>query len=144
MIRMKHILNFGRPDRWKPGAGILCVILALVAGGGCGKSKNAATPVQSPPAADSAATPSGTPLSPQMQPTLPAVSVNAVNVGQKGPTQVQSLNRAMMGWVMKNHRRPQTFEEFASTAGFQIPDPPAGKKYALNSKGFIILVNSNQ
>jgi hypothetical protein len=44
---------------------------------------------------------------------------------------------------MKYHRRPQTFEEFASTAGFQIPDPPAGKKYALDKNGFIMLVNSN-
>ena len=140
---MKHILDFGRLDSWKPGAGILCVILALVAGGGCGKPKIVPPPVAPQSNSTStAAAPTGTPLSPQMQqPALPAVSVNA---GQNGPTQIQSLNRAMMGWAMKNHRRPQTFQEFASTAGFQIPDPPAGKKYALDKNGFIILVNSNQ
>jgi hypothetical protein len=142
MKLMKHIINFGRHGSWKPGAGILCMILALAAGAGCGKSKNVSSPVEPPSSPNSAATttPADSPAN-QMQPALPAVSVNA---GQNGPTQVQSLNRAMMGWVMKNHRRPQTFQEFASTVGFQIPDPPAGKKYALNQNGFIILVNSNQ
>ena len=142
MKRMKHILNFGRPDRWKPGAGILCVILALVAGGGCGKSKNASAPVEPPSSPNSAATTTSANSVPadRMQPTPPPASFGS---GPNGPTQVQSLNRALLGWKMKNHRRPQTFEEFASTAGFQIPDPPAGMKYALGQNGFIVLVNSN-
>ena len=138
---MKHIINFGRHGSWKPGAGILCMILALAAGAGCGKSKNASAPVAPPSSPNSATTTSADSPAPQMQPALPSVSVNA---GQNGPTQIQSLNRALMGWKKNNHRQPKTFEEFASTAGFQIPDPPAGKKYALSSKGFIILVNSNQ
>ena len=137
---MKHILDFGRPDRWKPGAGILCVTFALVAGGGCGRSKNVSSPVEPPPPSNSATagTPAVPPTSARIQSSAPSVSTNTA-----GPTQVQSLNRAILGWKMKYHRRPQTFEEFASTAGFQIPDPPAGKKYALDKNGFIMLVNSN-
>ena len=138
---MKHFFECGDPGSWKSGAGMLCVMLALVAGGGCGKSKNASTSVEPPPAAPSpAATTSADSPANQMQPALPSVSVNA---DQNGPTQIQLLNRAMMGWARTNHRRPKTFEEFASSAGFQIPDPPAGKKYALDKNGFIILVNSN-
>jgi hypothetical protein len=72
-----------------------------------------------------------------MQSSVPSTSANS------GVTQLQLLNRAMLGWEMKNHRRPRTFEEFASSAGFQIPEPPLGQKYALSSKGHIVLVNSN-
>jgi hypothetical protein len=141
MICPKHIFERGGSGGWKSGAGMLCLILALAAGGGCGKPKNATTAVPPPPASDSAAAPEANSVpANRMQPTPPPVSFDS---SPNGPTQVQSLNRALLGWKMKNHRRPQNFEEFASTAGFQIPAPPAGKKYALDSKGFIVLVNSN-
>lgn len=140
MIHMKHVFEFGRLDNWKFGTGIACLILALVAGGACGKSKSVSSPVEPPAASNSAATTSATtPPSARVQSSAPSVSAN-----NAGPTQVQSLNRAMLGWKMKYHRSPRTIEEFASTAGFQIPAPPAGKKYALDPRGFIILVNSNQ
>ena len=138
---MKLCFDFGRLDGWKSGAAILCLIVALVVGGGCGKSPSAPPPVASPPASDSASIapgPAVTPPQDRLQSSVPSATTNA------GPTQLQLLNRALLGWKMKNHRRPQTFEEFASTAGFQIPDPPAGKKYALGQNGFIVLVNSNQ
>jgi hypothetical protein len=44
---------------------------------------------------------------------------------------------------MQNHRVPANFAEFAASAGIQIPPPPAGKKYILNSHGLISLVNAN-
>ena len=145
-IRMKLSFDFGRLDDWKPGAGILCLVFALVAGGGCGKSQSAPPPVASPsqsdstsPAATPVITPAATPPPARMKPSVPSVSTNTA-----GPTQIQLLNRAMLGWEMKNHRRPQTFEEFAGSAGFQVPDPPPGKKYALDQRGFIVLVNSTQ
>jgi hypothetical protein len=59
-------------------------------------------------------------------------------------TQLQVLNRALMGWMIKNHRHPRDFQEFASTANIQIPAPPAGQKYTLNQRGFIVLVISTQ
>ncbi|HXC35496.1 MAG TPA: hypothetical protein VNV43_06440 [Candidatus Acidoferrales bacterium] len=56
-------------------------------------------------------------------------------------TTLQFLNRAMVRWMRTNHRHPRDFNEFASTANVQIPDPPPGKKYALNGRGFIVLVD---
>ncbi|HEV2452830.1 MAG TPA: hypothetical protein VGY98_01120, partial [Verrucomicrobiae bacterium] len=46
-------------------------------------------------------------------PPPPGIPVNSAN---SGLTQLQLLNRALLGWEMKNHRRPQSFAEFASTA----------------------------
>lgn len=143
MLCMKHVLEYGGPSRFKSGAGTLCLMLVLAIGAGCGKSKNATAPVAPPPASNSAAAPAANPVpANRMQPAPPPVSFS-FDSSPNGPTQLQSLNRALLGWKMKNNRRPQTFEEFASTAGFQIPAPPTGKKYALNSKGIVVLVNSN-
>jgi hypothetical protein len=69
---------------------------------------------------------------------LPTNSTNT------GPTQLQLLNRAMVRWEIKNHRRPQTFEEFASSANYKIPDPPPGQRYAFGQNGFIVLVSATQ
>ena len=44
---------------------------------------------------------------------------------------------------MQNRRVPANFEEFAASANIQIPPPPAGKKYVINSHGLISLVNAN-
>src|SRR5208337_5324364 len=138
---MKLFLDFGWLAGWKPGGGILCLILVLAVGGGCGKSKSTPPPVASSPASNSTPTvavPTATPPSGPAPPPVPSSSANS------SVTQLQSLNRVLLGWVMEHHRRPQTFEEFASTAHFQIPDPPAGQKYALTQKGFIVLVNETQ
>lgn len=142
---MKLFVDFGRLDGWKPGAGILCLILALVVGGGCGKAQSTPPPVASPSPSNSTSTaaapatpPAATPPPARIQPSVPSVSTNT------GPTQLQLLNRAMLGWEIKNHRRPRTFEEFSSSANFQIPAPPPGQKYALGQNGFIVLVNSTQ
>ena len=138
--RVNHLFELVKPDKRKSEVGTLCLILVLAIGGGCGKPK-ATTP---PPSSDSnsAAAKNITPSPGQMQPAPPPVSFS-YDRSSNGPTQLQSLNRALLGWKMKYNRRPRTFEEFASTAGFQIPSPPAGKKYALSPKGFIVLVDSN-
>jgi hypothetical protein len=141
--------DFGRRAGWLPKAGILCLLLVLVAPSGCKKSDS--TPVSVAPSQESNSTPTAaTPTAePTAEPTntLPpnqrplAIPSNSAN---SGLTQLQLLNRALVGWEMKNHRHPLTFEEFASTASIQIPDPPAGQKYAFNQKGFIVLVNATQ
>jgi hypothetical protein len=56
---------------------------------------------------------------------------------------LQPLNQALLGWRLQNRRVPASFEEFAASAGIQIPPPPPGKKYILNSHGLISLVNAN-
>jgi len=54
---------------------------------------------------------------------------------------LRELNGALFDWVVQHQRRPANFEEFAASAGIQIPPPPPGKKYALNSRGLVSLVN---
>lgn len=135
-----HKFRFGRFEHWKATGVIGILTIALLAGEGCGKSSKSAPPSAAAPSpSDSkAAQVAATPPANWTRP--PAISGSAAD---SGLTQVQALNRAVLGWKMKNHRQPRSFDDFASTAGFQIPPPPAGKKYALDSKGFIILVNSN-
>ncbi len=156
-VSVNIFFDFGRRAGWLPKAGILCLLLVLVAPSGCKKSDSTPASVASSPASNStptAATPTAEPTAeptaaPIAEPTntLPpnqrplAVPSNSAN---SGLTQLQLLNRALVGWEMKNHRHPLTFEEFASTASIQIPDPPAGQKYAFNPKGFIVLVNATQ
>jgi len=71
-----------------------------------------------------------------------APSQSVTNAAPNDPHEnLQLLNRALIRWMIKNHRHPQNFEDFASSASIQIPDPPAGKKYALNGRGFIVLVD---
>jgi hypothetical protein len=50
------------------------------------------------------------------------------------------LNRELRKWVVRNRRPPKNFEDFAATAGIQIPPPPDGKKYAIDKTMHIVLV----
>lgn len=140
---MKHVFEANRFSHRKLPTGVFCLMLAIATGMGCGKSKKTETPVPPPTVDNSAATPTANPTpANQTQPTPPHAS-SSLEGSPNGPTQLQSLNRALLGWKRQNHRQPKSFEEFASTVGFQIPAPPAGKKYSLNANGFIVLVNSN-
>lgn len=152
---MNILFYFGWRAGWLPNAGIWCLLLVLVASSGCKKSDS--TPASVAPSQESNSTttaeaPTTTAEAPTTAAEAPTTAPPPVSVSlptQSSPTnsgvsQLQLLNRALLGWKMKNHRRPQTFEEFASTANFPIPDPPAGQKYALSQKGFIVLVGSTQ
>ena len=141
MNGVKVFFDFGWRAGWPLKAGILYLLLLLVAGGGCGKSESTAPPVASSPATNSTPTIAEPTVTPPSNPIPPAFPTNSAN---SGVTPLQLLNRAMLGWEIKNHRHPRTFEEFASTANIQIPDPPAGQKYAFDKRGFIVLVNSTQ
>jgi hypothetical protein len=134
---MKMVFDVARLAVRQPRGWALCLALALAATAGCSKS--------SPPQA--VAPPSSDSTSAQQNPSpAPAPLQNPGPVVAAGPddtqTMMQGLNRALMGWMIRNHRHPKTFEEFASSANMQIPDPPAGKKYTLNAKGFIVLVDN--
>ena len=79
---MKLFFDFGRLDGRKPGAGILFLILALVAGGGCGQSQSAPPTVASPSQSDSTsptATPTATP------PSGPDATVGSIRLRQCWP-----------------------------------------------------------
>lgn len=113
--------------------GLTLTVIAVFAG--CGKKETPAptAPAQPPP---QAAQPAAAPQQPQVS-HPPVAQANA-------EPDMGELNRAMIRWIVRNKRAPSTFEEFASTAGVQIPPPPAGKKYVIAANKHIQLVNVNQ
>ncbi len=120
-----------QPRRW-----VVCLALALAVTAGCGKSSSPAESAAPPVSLDSTnAQQNPSPMPPSPQPVI------AANPDDSQKT-LQGLNRVLIGWMIRNHRHPKTFEEFAGSANVQIPDPPAGEKYALDSRGFIVLVSN--
>jgi hypothetical protein len=120
------------------GATILVLLMLVTVAAGCGKTSSQPAPTP-PPEANSAPV-SSTPA-PTTEPVQMANPTPPATTDSGSPTTLQSLNRAMVGWMRTNHRHPQNFEDFASTANIQIPAPPSGKKYTLNGRGFIVLVD---
>ncbi len=72
--------------------------------------------------------------------TASPVAVPAVTVVPNSEPDLGELNRGLLRWLMRNHRRPANFEDFAATAGVAIPPAPAGKKYVISKDMHIQLV----
>lgn len=111
---------------------------------GCGKKTEVPPPAAQPvaqPQVQPAAMPSASqPAAPT--PVAPVVtSQGKTNVNQ--PVNLTALSYAMRPWAMSHGRWPKNFEEFAANPGpgIVIPPPPQGKKYQINNKGRIILVD---
>jgi len=66
-----------------------------------------------------------------------------LDVSQDSDTSVilDELNREVKKWVMRNRRKPATFEEFSSSAQLEVPPPPPGKKYVLTPELRVELAN---
>jgi len=64
-----------------------------------------------------------------------------VAASAEGGADLKQLNHAYIGWIVQNHRRPKTFEEFVTLSGIKFPAAPAGKKYVIEKSGFINLVS---
>jgi hypothetical protein len=135
---MKMVFDFARFAGRQPKGWIASLALALAVTVGCGKSDSPPQSAAPPASSDSSAqqTPSPAPLA--LQNPEPLATTDPDDTQKT----LQGLNRALMGWMIRNHRHPKTFEEFAGSANMQIPNPPAGKKYALNARGFIVLVSN--
>jgi hypothetical protein len=134
---MKPFSDLGRFSGCWPKT--IPVFLAfMMTAAGCGKSSNQPQATrQVPPPSASSTTASSTPA------PAPAQSQSVTTAADPNDPHenLQLLNRALIRWMIKNHRHPQNFEDFASSAKIQIPDPPAGKKYTLDGRGFITLVD---
>jgi hypothetical protein len=76
--------------------------------------------------------------------TQPANQGDATTNATNAAPDLQKLNHAMMQYVARNHYKPASIEEFAAKSGIEIPPPPPGKKYTMNSRGFIVLVDSSK
>jgi hypothetical protein len=136
---MKMSFDFGRFVRELPKANLVCLVLLIAVTAGCGKSGDSVSVAPAPPPAPSSDAATAQAPVPVPQPMQTVVVTNTDDQTK----QMQALNRALVGWMIRNRRHPQTFQEFASTAGFQIPNPPPGKKYTLNTRGFIVLVDAS-
>jgi len=58
-----------------------------------------------------------------------------------GQPNMAELDRVARVWMLRNHRRPSGWEDFAANAGVEIPPPPPGKKYALSRDMRVTLVD---
>jgi hypothetical protein len=111
-------------------AGARVMAAALIGGiflliDGCSKKPQSQSP-PSPPTATQPA--SATPPAPTL-------------VQANGQVDLAELRHVVVNWVMANHRRPATFEEFTAWSGIAVPPPPPGKKYSLGHGMVVTLVN---
>ena len=116
--------------------------LAIVAGismllAGCSKAKAPSNVANTPPPAQSTnpEPAAAAPDNPQLPPT--AVADTTTN----GQPDFRGLNRQFISYEVQNRCHFKTIEEYAAAANVQFPPPPAGKKYALDKKGYIALVD---
>ena len=145
---MRKSLDFDRFAGDQPKRLRVCIALALaipLLATGCSKKSDTSTSnMASPSASDSTATAPATPAPDSATPapaggSQPASAASATNAMPN----LQPLNQALIGWRLQNRRVPASFAEFAASAGINIPPPPPGKKYIINSHGLISLVNAN-
>lgn len=107
------------------------IIFSLFLVAGCGK-KEASTPAP-PPVAEQNTAPGPAPT-----PAQPVV-VPAPDDGNMDATLAQltrELHRTMIG-----RRLNRNFEEFVALRNLQVPPPPSGKKYAIDERWKVILVD---
>lgn len=135
---MNPLFESGRRAGSQSKASRVCLALVFAMVAGCGKSNTQTTSSATPPP------PETTHVSPAPSPQAVASSqpVVAPNADIPKP-ELQAMNRALISWIRANGHRPKTFQEFASSTDFQIPTPPSGKKYALNGRGFVVLVDAS-
>jgi len=69
---------------------------------------------------------------PPATPAFPAVQAN-------GEPDLGEMNRALRRWLIRNRRRPTSFEDFAALADVQVPPAPTGKKYVITKQMHIVL-----
>lgn len=114
--------------------GIALGLTLMMAAGwtGCGKKE---TPAASAPVTQAAPPPQ------QPAATPPPAAAAASPMVQNGQPDLAEMNRTLIRWIVRNRRPPANFQDFAATAGVEIPPPPAGKKYVIAQNMHIQLVN---
>jgi hypothetical protein len=73
-------------------------------------------------------------------PEAPSLTQTTAPAGNQEPD-LAELNRQLRRWIVQNRRPPKNFEDFAATCSYQVPAAPAGKKYQIDSKMHVVLVN---
>src|SRR5262245_40513708 len=109
-----------------PKRALLCLAIPLAIFG-CKREPPPANANSSTPAQNAATTPAP---APSVQAPPPAQTSEPVN-----------LDRELRKWIVRNQRPPKNFEDFAATAGIEIPPPPPGKKYVVDKTMHVVLAN---
>ena|SRR6185437_12693778 len=78
---------------------------------------------------------------PQAQPAAQAQASTQPAAQQNAEPDLANINRTLIRWLIRNKRRPTSFEDFAATADTPIPPAPAGKKYVIGANMHVQLVN---
>ena len=112
--------------------GFLLILMLVLSASGCGKHAQ-------PPAVTNTnrATAEEKETLPDQKPAAQAET----KVQPASQPDLQELDRSLLRWILANRRRPNNFDDFASTAGVSIPPPPAGKKYIIAQNMHIQLVD---
>jgi hypothetical protein len=106
-----------------------CLALLLI---GCGRTDN------SPPPNAPAATAPASPRGPKPAPDAPGAATTIPDNGDPNVT-VQRLTQALRDYVVRTRSVPKTFEDFAAKAQITFPEPPAGKKYAIQRQAVVLV-----
>ena len=133
---MKSNLDFLRCPRhpWEALAVVVLFLAPPLLCGGC--SKKSDNPATNLPATPPLAEPTASAPTPPIIATAPAPGV-----GTSAAPDMRAINRALIIWSVHHRRQPSSFDEFAASAGIQVPPPPTGKKYIIGSSGLVSLVN---
>ena len=111
---------------------IMCGLALLLTG--CGRKTDAPPPPQpeahAPVPVAVSAVSNSTP--PAALPLPPAANLDA---------ELAQLTRELRKWIVRHQRPPSSFEEFTANAPFQVPAPPAGKKFAISKQMRVVVVN---
>ena len=129
----------GHKQTWFQSSTPVCLALVVVVllSAGCGNAKKPAAEI-------TAVTPESvkqaeTDHLPVATPTPAAAP--ALATAPNGEPDLKELDRSLLRWLMRNRRKPASFEDFSATAGVAIPPPPAGKKYVIAKNMHIQLVD---
>jgi hypothetical protein len=110
----------------------LCLLLAVGIAAGCKKSEPAVPTADAQGAEQAVPSPRGT--------DFPTSAPPAVTIAPSADTQetLQQLSLELRRYVVRTHKIPKTFEEFAANSNVQFPPPPAGKKYAIEGQAVVL------
>ena len=72
---------------------------------------------------------------------LPANTAPVVVEAGDTSSTLARLTKELHRYIGRTHTLPTSFENFIASAHVEAPPPPAGKKYSINDKWKIVLVN---
>ena len=110
----------------------LCALLAAGIVAGCKKSEPPVPTSDAQGVGEAVPSPRGT--------DFPTSAPPAVTIAPSADPQttLQQLSLELRRYVVRTHRIPKNFDEFAANSNVQFPPPPAGKKYAIQGQEVIL------